>query len=435
MIERLTRSWWGGFAGAIMAERSRRNVATRARHRSTRAHAAARMTTLTTTAYSFTPTDRHLSHPSSAWSTTCRGSRTAAIRAPVIAKIGTGWCDADQPDNVNMFFGLTCTPTRSPGALRQKSSPVVVTRRARTPCLQGRPRALRRLLPGYTRKHGGAIRRSCMHRCAGGWRSAPTPTTGTSRTGIRRCPPTATRQCSERILEHPGIEVRTGVAFDDVRFKTTTALVTGPIGGYFNNDYGPLPYRSLEFDLRNQSTPGGSLSSPSRRSTSQRGHAVDAHHRVRISPARYTIPRRWRSNTRAAKATRLPDPSDDSRALYRRYEARVPASRRHLRGAPRPLPVPEHGPGGRAGTVGVRQALVRTGSWSRSVTLVQTGHGHRAFQEPTEQRGSSSRQAGLRPSSSLPRMTSVSSSSFSSAAGGISARSRSSRSRPARAPN
>jgi UDP-galactopyranose mutase len=53
-----------------------------------------------------------------------------------------------------------------------------------------------------------------------------------------------------RMLQHPLIEVRLGCDYFEVREqqKATIATVyTGPVDAYFNYCYGPLPYRSLDF--------------------------------------------------------------------------------------------------------------------------------------------------------------------------------------------
>lgn len=53
----------------------------------------------------------------------------------------------------------------------------------------------------------------------------------------------------ERILDQPGITVRTSTALDDVlgRIEYEHLVFTGPIDGYFKYALGPLPYRSLRF--------------------------------------------------------------------------------------------------------------------------------------------------------------------------------------------
>ena len=54
----------------------------------------------------------------------------------------------------------------------------------------------------------------------------------------------------KRILDHPLIEVRTGVDFRDVRDQAEYGhlIYTGPVDEYFDYRFGKLPYRSLKFD-------------------------------------------------------------------------------------------------------------------------------------------------------------------------------------------
>jgi len=54
----------------------------------------------------------------------------------------------------------------------------------------------------------------------------------------------------ERMLDHPNIEVRTGVDMEDLRGRATwdRMIYTGPIDAYFGHCFGPLPYRSLRFE-------------------------------------------------------------------------------------------------------------------------------------------------------------------------------------------
>jgi UDP-galactopyranose mutase len=54
----------------------------------------------------------------------------------------------------------------------------------------------------------------------------------------------------EKMLDHPLIEVRTGVDFRDVRDEVEAKhiIYTGPIDEYFDFRFGKLPYRSLRFD-------------------------------------------------------------------------------------------------------------------------------------------------------------------------------------------
>src|SRR5437868_3746020 len=54
----------------------------------------------------------------------------------------------------------------------------------------------------------------------------------------------------KRMLDHPLIEVRTGVDFREVRDGVAAdhIIYTGPIDEYFEFRFGKLPYRSLKFD-------------------------------------------------------------------------------------------------------------------------------------------------------------------------------------------
>jgi len=54
----------------------------------------------------------------------------------------------------------------------------------------------------------------------------------------------------ERMLDHPNIELRTGVDFEELRGRVTwdRLIYTGPIDAYFDYRFGRLPYRSLRFE-------------------------------------------------------------------------------------------------------------------------------------------------------------------------------------------
>ena len=62
----------------------------------------------------------------------------------------------------------------------------------------------------------------------------------------------------ERMLDHPNIDVRTGVEFCDVMAETTCdrLVFTGPIDEYFGFRYERLPYRSLRFRHETRNQPG-----------------------------------------------------------------------------------------------------------------------------------------------------------------------------------
>ena len=54
----------------------------------------------------------------------------------------------------------------------------------------------------------------------------------------------------ERMLDHPNIEVRTGIAYSQIVSSADcrSTIFTGPIDEYYGHRYGRLPYRSLRFE-------------------------------------------------------------------------------------------------------------------------------------------------------------------------------------------
>src|SRR5207248_5127845 len=68
----------------------------------------------------------------------------------------------------------------------------------------------------------------------------------------------------ERILDHPLIEVSVGTDYWDVKdeIEYGRLVYTGPIDAFFGRRFGALPYRSLEWELRTEPTPGGGYLQP-----------------------------------------------------------------------------------------------------------------------------------------------------------------------------
>ena len=129
----------------------------------------------------------------------------------------------------------------------------------------------------------------------------------------------------ERILDHPRIEVRTSTSLSDVENEIAYGhlVYTGPIDAYFGHRFGRLPYRSLEFELRNVPTPDGGLVQPVG-SINQPSLELPY---TRTTEYRHLTGQRHDSSTIAVEYPRstgdpyYPIPRDDTRALYRRYEA------------------------------------------------------------------------------------------------------------------
>ena len=129
-----------------------------------------------------------------------------------------------------------------------------------------------------------------------------------------------------RILDHPLIEVQVDTDYAAVKGEVEYdhLVYTGPIDKFFGYRFGALPYRSLEFDLRNEPTPDGRLPVAGHLcQRAERGRALHPHHRVPPDDRTGASPLLNRGRRVPAGRGRalLPDPARRHRALYRRYEA------------------------------------------------------------------------------------------------------------------
>ena len=130
----------------------------------------------------------------------------------------------------------------------------------------------------------------------------------------------------ERILDQPGIEVSVDTDYYDVKDEVDYEHLvwTGPIDGFFDYRFGALPYRSLEFELRNEPTPDGGYLQPA---ASINEPSEDVPYTRRTEFRWMTGQERHESSTVAIEYPRsegdpyYPIPNDETRALYRRYEA------------------------------------------------------------------------------------------------------------------
>src|SRR5919204_411297 len=135
-----------------------------------------------------------------------------------------------------------------------------------------------------------------------------------------------TEDVFERMLDHPLIDVQLETRYEDIKTEVEYdhLVYTGPIDAFFDYRFGALPYRSLEFELKNEPTPDGGyllaaaqVNEPSedvlytrttefRRMTGQDFHPT--------STVAYEYPR-------SEGDPYYPIPRDDTRALYKCYEA------------------------------------------------------------------------------------------------------------------
>ena len=130
----------------------------------------------------------------------------------------------------------------------------------------------------------------------------------------------------ERILDHPLIEVSVGTDYWDVKEEIDydQLVYTGPVDKFFDYRFGPLPYRSLEWELRNEPTPDGGYLQPVG-SVNEPSEDVPY---TRITEFRHITGQIPHDHTtlavefpRAEGDPYYPIPNDETRALYRRYEA------------------------------------------------------------------------------------------------------------------
>ena len=129
-----------------------------------------------------------------------------------------------------------------------------------------------------------------------------------------------------RILDHPLIDVRLSTDYDEVKDEVEYdhLVYTGPIDKFFGYRFGALPYRSLEFELRNVGTPDGGYAQAT---TTVNEPSEDVPYTRTTEFRRMTGQERHDSSTLAVEYPRAegdpyyPIPRDDTRALYRRYEA------------------------------------------------------------------------------------------------------------------
>ena len=130
----------------------------------------------------------------------------------------------------------------------------------------------------------------------------------------------------ERMLDQPGIDVALETDYYDVvdDLSYDHLVWTGPIDRFFNHRFGALPYRSLEFELRNEATPDGGYLFPTA-SINEPGEEVPYTRRTEFrhmtgqadhDSSTYAI-----EYPRTEGAPYYPIPSDETRALYKRYEA------------------------------------------------------------------------------------------------------------------
>jgi UDP-galactopyranose mutase len=133
----------------------------------------------------------------------------------------------------------------------------------------------------------------------------------------------------ERMLDRPGIDVRLGTDWRDVRDTEDYGRVvfTGPVDEYFDRRFGPLPYRSLRFAFETREgqrlLPVGTVNYPDERVPYTR--ITEFGHLTGRWGDRTTLVREYPT---AEGDPYYPIPRPQNAELYKRYEALAAADRR-----------------------------------------------------------------------------------------------------------
>lgn len=126
-----------------------------------------------------------------------------------------------------------------------------------------------------------------------------------------------------RMLDHPLIEVRTGVDFHAIRDQLDYGelVYTGPVDAYFDHRFGKLPYRSLRFEFetlpQEQVLPVGTVNEPDETAVAYTRTTEFKHLTGQIHP-QTTIVREYPT---AEGDPYYPIPRPENAERYRQYEA------------------------------------------------------------------------------------------------------------------
>ncbi|WP_240125711.1 UDP-galactopyranose mutase [Thermomonas alba] len=175
---------------------------------------------------------------------------------------------------------------------------------------------------GYTRKQWGL---DLSELSAGVAARIPTRTNDDDRyftDSFQFMPAEGYTRMFERMLGHPGIEVRTGVSY--VRARTLPprrqTIYTGPIDAFFDHCYGKLPYRSLRFEHEHlpqveRFQPTGTVNYPNDHAYTR---ITEFKHLTGETAPGTSIVREYPS---AEGDPFYPIPRPENEALYQRYKA------------------------------------------------------------------------------------------------------------------
>ncbi len=225
---------------------------------------------------------------------------------------------------LNMLYGLSLeTDEQAEAFLAGRAEPVETIRTSEDVVISKVGRELyEQFFRGYTRKQWGLdpseLDKSVTAR-------VPTRTNTDDRyftDSFQAMPAAGYTRMFEAMLDHPNIEVMTGVDFADARKDAVydKLIYTGPIDEYFGHRYGKLPYRSLEFRHETHDRPWfqsvGTVNYPS-----------ESVPYTRISEYKHITGQNSPNTTityeypRAEGDPYYPVPRPENQALFKRYEA------------------------------------------------------------------------------------------------------------------
>jgi UDP-galactopyranose mutase len=228
---------------------------------------------------------------------------------------------------INQLYGLNLTTDEEVEQyFAQRAEPVDYIRTSEDVVVAKVGRELyEKFFRGYTRKHW---RRDPSELAASVCARIPVRTNEDDRyftDSFQNMPGDGYTAMFERILDQAAIDVSVSTDYYDVadEIEYDHLVWTGPIDRFFDKRFGTLPYGSLEFELRNEPTPGGGLLFPAGQ-INEPGEDVPYTRRTEF---RHLTRQAHDSSTYAIEYPRAegepyyPIPSDETRALYKRYEA------------------------------------------------------------------------------------------------------------------
>lgn len=224
---------------------------------------------------------------------------------------------------INSLYGLQLDEAGVAAYLEQVREPREPIRTSEDVVLNSVGRDLcDKFFRGYTRKQWGLD----LSELAGGVAARiPTRTNDDDRYFTDRfqaMPADGYTAMFERMLDHPNIEVRTGVTYDEIgaQIDRRTTVFTGPVDEFYGHRFGKLPYRSLRFEHDHlsgvaQMQPVGTVNYPNDHAYTR---ITEFKHLTGQSHSGTSIVREYPT---AEGDPYYPIPNPANEALFKRYEA------------------------------------------------------------------------------------------------------------------